>query len=189
MHFQGIPLSSSSSMKLLGISFDGKLSIDSHIHRKLRIASCMIGVLYRLRNTLPLTSMLQLHKALIRPHLEYCSNLIDNATKKSIQLIEKLQARSMRILGCSDLLKENILPLSHRRNVGCLSLLYRYFHGCCSSELLGLIPTPHHLGPATWHVAHLFVFFTACSHTLHHQKSFFLHSTKLLNSLPSSTQL
>ena len=35
VHFQGIPLSFSSSMKLLGISFDGKLSIDSHIHSKL----------------------------------------------------------------------------------------------------------------------------------------------------------
>src|SRR5438132_5688481 len=99
-------------MKFLGISFNGKLSADSHILCKLRIASRMIRVLYRLQNTLPLSSMPQLYKALIRPHLEYCSNLLDSATKKSLQLIEKLQARAMKILGCSDPLKENTLPLS-----------------------------------------------------------------------------
>src|SRR5579863_9473069 len=81
----------------------------------------MIGVLYRLRKPFPLSSMLQLYKSLIHSHLEYCSHLR--------LLIEKLQNRAMRILGCSDLVKENILPMSHRRNVGSLSLLYRYFHG------------------------------------------------------------
>ena len=188
VHFQGTTLSSSSSMKLLGISFDGKLSLDMHIHNKVRTASRMMGVLYRLRSTLPLSSMLQLYKALIRPHLEYCSNLIDSATKKSLQLIDNLQVRAMKILGCSDLLKENILPLSHRRNVGCLSLLYRYFHGCCSSELLGLVPTPQHLGSTTRHSsdAHPFSLSIPRSRTSHHQKSFFPRSVRLWNSLPSS---
>ena len=75
--------------------------------------------------------MLQLYKSLVRPHLEYCSNILDSATKKSIELIEKVQARAMKILGCTDLLQENILPLAFRRNIGSLSLLYRYFHGHC----------------------------------------------------------
>ena len=171
-------------MKLLGISFNGKLSVDAHILCKLRIASRMIGVLY----CLPLSSMLQLYKALIRPHLEYCSNLLDSATKKSVQLIEELHSRAVRILGCSDLLKENILPLTHRRNVGGLSLLYRYFHGHCSSELLGLVPTLQHLGPVTRHgnVMHPLSLSIPRSRTSHHQKSFFPRSARLWNSLPSS---
>ena len=158
LHFQGTPLAPSANMKLLGITFNGKLSVDEHIQSKLRVASRMIGVLYRLRSVLPLPSMLQLYKSLVRPHLEYCSNILDSATKKSIELIEKVQARAMKILGCTDLLQENILPLAFRRNIGSLSLLYRYFHGHCSNELLRLVPTLLHLGPPTRQasVAHSF---------------------------------
>jgi len=129
--------------------------------------------------------MLLLYKSLIRPHLEYCSHLLDSASKGSLLLIEKLQNRTMRILGCSDPYEENILPMSHRRNVGSLSLLYRYFHGHCSKELLGLVPAPQHVGPATR--------YAAASHprsrTKHHMKSFFPRTVRLWNSLPSSVFL
>ena len=162
-------------MKLLGTSFSGKLSLDKHVHNKLHTASRMIGVLYRLRRLLPLHSMLQLYKSLIRPHLEYCSHLLDSASKGSLALIEKLQNRAMRILGCTEPLKENILPMSHRRNVGSLSLLYRYFHGHCSRELLGLVPTLQHIGPGTRYAgaSHPYCFAVPRSHTEHHRKSFF----------------
>jgi hypothetical protein len=188
VHFLNTPLSVSDKMKLLGVSFTSKLSLEEHIEGKLRAASRMIGVLYRLRSVLPLSSMLQIYKSLIRPHLEYCSNLLGSATSKSIELIEKLQKRAMRILGCDDLLKENILPLSHRRAVGDLSLLYRYFHGHCSLELLGLVPTLQHDGPVTRHndVSHEFSLVIPCSRTVHHKKSFFSRVVRSWNSLPPS---
>jgi Reverse transcriptase (RNA-dependent DNA polymerase) len=187
VHFQNKELSFASDMKLLGISFNGKLSLDKHILNKLQVASRMIGVLYRLRRLFPLSSMLQLYKSLIRPHLEYCSHLLDSATKGSLLLIEKLQNRAMRILGCSDLVKENILPMSHRRNVGSLSLLYRYFHGHCSKELLGLVPTLQHLGPSTRRAgaSHPYCLAVPHSRTEHHRKSFFPRTVRLWNSLPS----
>ena len=72
----------------------------------------MTGGLYRLRSVLPLSSMLQLYTSLICPHPEYCSNILDSATKRSLELVEKVQTQAMRILGCSDLVKENILSLS-----------------------------------------------------------------------------
>ena len=148
----------------------------------------MIGVLYRLRRLLPLSSMLQLYKSLIRHHLEYCSHLLDSVSKGSVLLIEKLQNQALRILGCSDPYKENILPMSHRRNVGSLSLLYRYFHGHCSKELLGLVPAPQHLGPSTRYAAasHPFCLEIPRSRTKHHMKSFFPRTVRLWNSLPSS---
>jgi ribonuclease P/MRP protein subunit RPP40 len=188
VQFQGIPLTTSRNMKLLGVTFDGKLSVDEHILNKLRTASRMTGVLYRLRSILPLSSMLQLYKALIRPHMEYCSHLLDCATKKSVTLIEKIQVRAMQILGCCNPVKENILPLSHRRDVGSLSLLYRYFHGHCSNELLGLVPTLQHLGPPTRHgsVQSSFSLAIPRSRTKHHQKSFFPHTSRTWNSLPCS---
>lgn len=187
-HFQRTELSFASDMKLLGISFDGKLSLDKHVHDKLRIASRMIGMLYRQRTLLPVSCMLQVYKSLIRPHLEYCSHLIGSASKGTLLLVEKLQNRAMRILGCSDLVKENILPLSHRRNVGSLSLLYRYFHGHCSKELLGLVPARQYLGAPTRFAAasHPYCLAIPRSRTEHHRKSFFPKTVRLWNSLPSS---
>ena len=94
----------------------------------------------------------------------------------------------MRILGCSDPVKENILPMSHRRNVGSLSLLYRHFHGHCSKELLGLVPTPQHLGPSTRNAgsSHPYCLSVPHSRIAHHKKSFFPRTARLWNSLPSS---
>jgi hypothetical protein len=187
-HFQGTELPFASDMKLLGTSFNGKLSLEKHVLNKLHIASRMIGMLYRLRSLLPLSSLLQLYKSLIRPHLEYCSHLLDSASKGSLLLIEKLQNRAMRILGCSDPVKENILPMSHRRNVGSLSLLYRYFHGHCSNELLGLVPPPQQFGQSTRYAAssHPYCLALPRSRTEHHRKSFFPRTVRLWNSLPSS---
>ena len=187
-HFQNTELPVAADMKLLGTSFNGKLSLDKHIQYKLQTASRMIGVLYRLRGLLPLSHMLQLYKSLIRPHLEYCGHLLDSASKGSLQLIEKLQNRALRILGCTDPIKENILPMSHRRNVGSLSLLYRYFHGHCSKELLGLVPSPQHLGPSTRYAgaSHPYCLSVPHSRTEHHKKSFIPQTVRLWNSLPSS---
>jgi ribonucleases P/MRP protein subunit RPP40 len=174
--FQGTNLSSANSMKLLGVTFTDQLSLDHHVNMKLQTASRMLGVLYRLRHVLPLSSMLQLYKALIRPHFEYCSNLLDSASLKIMELIEKLQKKAMRILGCVDPLKENIFPLSHRRDVGSLSLLYRYFHGRCSYELHDLVPSLDHRSSSTrqCHSMHEFTLSVPRSRTSHHQKSFSL---------------
>jgi len=186
--FQNTNLPSSSEMKLLGVTISSKVSLEDHLQSKLRAASRMIGVLYRLQNVLPLSSMLQLYKSLIRPHLEYCSNLLDSASKKSIELMEKLQRRAMRILGCTEPVKENILPLSHRREVGALSLLYRYFHGRCSKEILKLVPTLQHFDSSTSRSAskHPLSLAIPRSRTSQHQKSFFPRSVRSWNSLPPS---
>ena len=55
-------------------------------------------------------------------------------------LLDKLQKRICRIIGPS--LSASLEPLAHRRNVGSLSLFYRYYFRRCSSELAQLVPLP-----------------------------------------------
>ena len=53
-----------------------------------------------------------------------------------LELLNKLQKRICRTTGPS--LAASLDPLAHRRNVGSLSLFYRYYFGRCSSELAQL---------------------------------------------------
>nr|CAH7731607.1 unnamed protein product [Callosobruchus chinensis] len=56
----------------------------------------------------------------IRPSLEYCSHIWGAAAPTTLSILDA--------------------PLSHRRAVGELSLIYRYSNGFCSSELSSIIP-------------------------------------------------
>nr|CAH7728498.1 unnamed protein product [Callosobruchus chinensis] len=68
----------------------------------------------------PPSNLPTLYKAQIRPSLVYCSHTWGAAAPTTLS-----------ILGA---------PLSHRRAVGDLSLLYLYSNGFCSSELTSVIP-------------------------------------------------
>ena len=57
--------------KHLGIILDKQLSFTSHITSKLSIVREGIGTLLRLRKYLPRTTLAQIYKTIIRPHLEY----------------------------------------------------------------------------------------------------------------------
>ena len=66
--------------------------------------------------------MVKLHKALVRPKLEYCVQAWCSYLKKDIDKLEKVQARATRLIsGCRNLSYENRLKytglttLSERR--------------------------------------------------------------------------
>jgi hypothetical protein len=91
----------------------------------------------------------------------------------------------MLIVGCVDPFRENIFQLSHRRDVGSLSLLYKYFHGHCSYELHDLVPSLVHRCSYTRqsHLMHKFTLSFPRSWTSHHLK-FFPRMVLCCNSLP-----
>nr|CAH7738259.1 unnamed protein product [Callosobruchus chinensis] len=54
-------------------------------------------------------------------------------------MLDAVQGRAIRLIG-DPALTCHLQPLSYRRAVGNLSLLYRYSNGFCSSELTSIIP-------------------------------------------------
>ena len=64
-----------------------------------------------------------------------------------MEWLDKLQKQICRTVGPS--LAASLEPLAHRRNVGSLSLFYRYYFGRCSSELAQLVPLPFSRGRST----------------------------------------
>ena len=82
--FNDIPVSRASFQKHLGIYLDEKLSFNHHIKEKMTKAMKGIGVIKRLRKTLPLHSILTIYKSLVRFHLDYGDILYDQPNSKSL---------------------------------------------------------------------------------------------------------
>ena len=90
---------------------------------------------------------LYLYKSTIHQCLEYCCYVWAGAPICYFHWLDKLQKRICRIVGTS--LAASLEPLTHRRNVASLSLVYRYYFGRCSSELAQLVSLPFSRGRST----------------------------------------
>nr|CAH7756229.1 unnamed protein product [Callosobruchus chinensis] len=82
---------------------------------------------------------LTLYKAQIRPSLEHCSHIWRAGAPNTLSILDAVQRSAIRLIG-DPALTCHLQPLSHRRAVGDLSLIYRYSNGYCSSELTSIIP-------------------------------------------------
>ena len=148
----------------------------------------MVGSLYRSRNFLTQSAILYLYKSQIRPRMEYCCHIWAGSSKSSLSTLDRVQRRVRRLVG--DELFKTLQPLSHRRNVSSLSLLYRYFYGKCSSELHAMVPkvlkfnrrTRLAVSVADNHPHFLNIPF---SKQEFHSQSFFPRTAALWNKLPS----
>ena len=132
-----IPLTS--SINLLGVNLGGNMSWHDHVVAIAKVASQKLGVLFRTKNLYTPQQLLILYKAQIRPSLEYCSHVWSSAPKHTLRLLDSIQRRAIRLIGDREL-TENLDSLEHRRQVGDLTLFYRYFHGKCSADIARLIP-------------------------------------------------
>ena len=74
---------------------------------------------------------LYLYKSTIYHCMGYCCHVWDGVSSCYLELLDKLQKRICRTVGPS--LATSLEPLAHCRNVGSLSLFYRYYFGRCSS--------------------------------------------------------
>ena len=58
--------------KHLGLILDSKLYFERHLNEKIIKANKSIGIIKYLSKFLPLKTLDQMYKALVRPHLDYC---------------------------------------------------------------------------------------------------------------------
>ena len=147
----------------------------------------MVGSLYRTRKYLTPSAILYLYKSQIRPRMEYCCHIWAGAAQSSLACLDRVQNRLQNLVG-SDLFT-TLQPLSHRRNVASLTLLYRYFHGKCSVELHSLVPPLRTFSARTRFATstetnHPFFLNTPPLRRKFHAESFFPRTTSLWNKLP-----
>ena len=78
------------SLKRLGVTWDFKLAFEEHLNNILAKVNKAIGLLRKLRNILPRTTLIIIYKAFIRPHLDYRHVLYDQAFNNLFK--EKLES-------------------------------------------------------------------------------------------------
>ena len=125
-----------------------------------------------------------MYKSQIRPSLEYCSHVRGGAPKSSLNRLDRVQSKAVRLINNPNL-TNSLKSLSHRRLVADPSIFYRYFHGHCSQEIMNTSPGPVRRVRTTRSSTHSHPFQVKL--TLAHKSSFIPRTSQLWNSLPPTT--
>ena len=172
---------------LLGLTISSNLSWNAHIKIAASRAAKKLGFLFRARLYFTSEQLLLLYKAQIRPTLEYCCHVWGGAPAMYLNLLDRIQRKAIRLIGDSSL-TSSLQSLGLRRNVACLSLFYRYYHGKCSTELANIVPRPLTFSRSTrlQSSSHCYQVTIPRCRTSYYASSFFPRISGLWNSLPLS---
>ena len=181
-----VNITQSDTLAVLGISIRSDLRWDDHIFGIAKEAAKCLGFLKRCKKYFTPTDLRTIYITYIRPKMEYNSHLWAGASKSSLSCLDKVQGRAVKLIG-DNCVSSTITSLSHRRNVGCVVLFYRYFFGKCSSELRASLPPLQVFGRNTRLAgsSHPYTIATVAHRTVHYRESsFFSRVSRLWNSLP-----
>jgi hypothetical protein len=181
-HFESTPLTATATIGVLGVDISSEVQFCGHLEGKAKLASKKLGVLNRSKQYFTPAHRLQLYKAQVRPHMEYCSHLWAGAPQYQLLPLDRIQRRATRIVGCQSTLGR-LDSLALRRDVASLCILYRLYNGECSEELFSLIPTAsfrHRSTRQLYHPHHLNAW---QSTTVRFARNFLPRTTNLWNEL------
>ena len=122
--------------KDLGVYTDNKLKFTDHCQMKINTAMKTLRYIKHTFKYLDENLFLLLYKALVRPHLEYCSCIWNPFLKYNIDAVERVQRRAtkmvpnLRELSYTDRLEKlNLETLDYRRRRADLLEAYRIING------------------------------------------------------------
>jgi hypothetical protein len=84
--------------KLLGVQIDSSLSWDEQIKKVRKTVGFKTSLLRKIRKYLPLDVRKMYFNYYIKPHLNYCSSIWGQTTKKNLNRINKLQKQAARLI-------------------------------------------------------------------------------------------
>lgn len=131
----------------LGITLDSKLLFDKHIDNITAKAMKLLGFLFRVTKDFKTLKTLKiLYCSLVRSQLEYASQVWNPMYDKYIDMLEKPQKKFLRFINYKYKIKtfdyidscrrQNILPLSERREAADLTFLHNIFLNVLDSPTL-----------------------------------------------------
>ena len=81
----------------------------SHIHKMVQKANKILGVINRIFKYLDPNIMRLLYTSLVRPHLDYASNIWNPYLLEDMRTIEKIQRRATKLIPSIKLKKDYLL--------------------------------------------------------------------------------
>ena len=129
----GSSLTYKNNITYLGLILDDKLKFSTHINHVCKKVSKSIGILNRLKSSVPLFTLKLLYHALVYPYLNYCNIIWGNTFSNHLYPLNILQKKVLRIINnkpfcfhTNDLfLNNNILKLSDIYNLNVACCMYK----------------------------------------------------------------
>ena len=113
INIDNIPLKRKKETKFLGVTIDEHLNWNEHIRCITTSISRNVGVLYKMKNIIPHTTLVMLYNSLILPYISYCNIVWATCAKTKINTIYLLQKKAIRICTNSQYLSHTS-PLFHK---------------------------------------------------------------------------
>ena len=152
LYFNENLVKSSSTQKYLGMLLDTKLDFSLHVLNVQNKVNKTIGLLRKLQDTLPRTSLITIFKSFVRPHLDYGDIIYNRANNTSFhQNVESIQYNAaLAITGVvkgtsrEKLYQElGFESLQQRRWYRILCCLFKIIDNQSPSYLFQLVPSPY----------------------------------------------
>ena len=129
-------LTTVTSEKDLGITFQHDMKFDIHINNIVNKANRLLGLVKRTFSYMDRDTFLIIYKSIIRPIIDYGDSVWNPSLKKHIQMIENIQRRGTKLvpelinINYTDRLKMLNLPtLKYRRKRGDLIQVFKILNG------------------------------------------------------------
>ena len=189
----GHTLQSVSHHPYLGVELSSALDWSHHINSKVNKANQTVGFLRRNLGNCPESVKELAYKSLVRPHVEYASQVWDPWMDKHIKQIEAVQRRSERFeKNCRQLTPETVTNLLNdldwssiqsRRKVARVTMLHKTIHGESALEIPSYIERHNLCQLRSYHKDK---FFELKPNTEAYRNSFYSRTIKEWNPMPSN---
>ena len=93
-----VQIPSQCSGKFLGVTLDENLTFKLHISNICKKVARSTGILYKLQQYLPITSLISLYYTFVYPHLLYCNLAWGNSAESHLNQLFVLQKKVIRII-------------------------------------------------------------------------------------------
>ena len=193
--FNGSVVAKVKEQKHLGLTLDPLLSFEKHLNEKISKAKKIIGMIKHLSKYLPIKTLDQMYKTLVRPHLDYCDTIYHDPPKVNfpplgpsltvqMEKVERIQYQAaLAITGTWQGSNRNKLyeelgweSLSDRRTCRRILQIHKIENNKTPKYLKEKLPL-HLLKPNV----NVFTFYKAHTRTNRYMKSFFPDSISLWN--------
>ena len=86
--------------KDLGVIIDDKMKFREHITQEVNIANRNLGIIFRTFSYMDKEMFLNLYKSMVRPHIEYATQIWSIIYKKDTVILENVQRQATRPVKC-----------------------------------------------------------------------------------------
>ena len=191
LYFNETPIELTREIKILGTTFDSKLTWKKHLSNIAGRAGQKLGALRRASRKLNPSGRAIVYKSQVRSVMEVSSLAWMGAAPTHLSKLDSIQTRALKIIGVSEdtAAKElNIHPLQHRRNVAASTLMYKMHTSSCPEKLKDLRPSKHQRRRTTRlnSVIQQHAVETRRTKTLSFDRTFTISGASLWNSLPDN---